>query len=266
MLVSMAAALAAAALAAQPGVDEGISAATNGRAAEAVAIWKPLARTGDPEAQYRLAEAYQIGRGVPVDLRRARELYGRAARQCHAPAQASLALLDLAAGRREAALRLFRQAAANNEPRALAFYGLALFNGDGIPVDRRRGYALVQRSAALGWTDARATLSEMDVVMQVGASAQPQVTAASPVTAAPAPTRPAASGDWRVQLGAFRRQGAPQELFAQLQPLLDGKQAFYPAQGPLTALQVGSYSSRSAAQAVCRALGPAQPCVVVPAR
>ena len=67
--------------------------------------------------------------------------------------------------------------------------------------------------------------------------------------------RPEASRSWRVQLGAFRRPGAPQELWERLQPVLAGKQAFYPAQGSLTALQVGPFPTRASAQAMCRALG-----------
>jgi cell division septation protein DedD len=277
-------------------VEDGVAAATQGDNARAVAIWTPLAKGGDPEANFRLAEAYQTGRGVPVSILRARQLYGRAARECHAPAQASLALLDIASGRRGSALRLLRAAAANNEPRALLFYGLALFNGDGVSLERERGYAMVKRSVALGLVDAQQTLSEMDVVMFVNPPqrAQTNITAApstaspapldGPLTAAPSAVRssrvaagphpsrsaPAATlststGEWRIQLGAFRRPGAPQELFATISTRLPGRQAFYPAQNGLTALQVGPFTSRAEAQAACR-LAASSPCVAVKAR
>jgi hypothetical protein len=277
------------------GVEDGIAAAAQGDNARAVAIWAPLARDGDPEANFRLAEAYQAGRGVPVSILRARQLYGRAAKECHAPAQASLALLDISSGRRSSALRLLRAAAANNEPRALLFYGLALFNGDGIPLDRDRGYAMVRRSVALGLGDAAQTLSEMDVVRSVNppqrAQANPSVTAQAvltppavplsgsdnrPARTMPVPSRaqpspaapiaaPSGGGGWRIQLGAFRRPGAPQELFASISPRLPGLRAFYPAQNGLTALQVGPFTTQAEAQAACRAAA-SRPCVVVKAR
>jgi cell division septation protein DedD len=278
------------------GVEDGIAAAAQGDNARAVAIWAPLARDGDPEANFRLAEAYQAGRGVPVSILRARQLYSRAAKECHAPAQASLALLDIASGRRAPALRLLRASAANNEPRALLFYGLALFNGDGVPLDRDRGYAMVKRAVALGLVDAAQTLSEMDVVMSVNppqraqttTSVTPQASLTSPAPSLavtdtrPARTMPVSNGEqplptaraaapagsgggWRIQLGAFRRPGAPQELFASVSPRLPGMRAFYPAQNGLTALQVGPFTSRAEAQAACR-LAASSPCVAVKAR
>lgn len=276
-------------------VEDGIAAATQGDYARAVAIWTPLAKHGDAEANYRLAEAYQTGHGVPIDILRARQLYGRAAKDCHAPAQASLALLDIASGRRASAMRLLRAASANNEPRALLFYGLALFNGDGAPLERERGYEMVKRAAALGLSDAEQTLSEMDVVMYVTPPQRSRPVASTPVAPAPtakaappapapAPARPsrtaaapsapasretlpatATSGEWRIQLGAFRRPGAPQELFASIGARLPGRQAFYPAQNGLTALQVGPFATRAEALAACRAAATS-PCVPVKAR
>jgi len=283
----------------RPGVEEGIAASQQGDNARAVAIWTPLAKSGDPEANYRLAEAYQTGRGVPVNILKARELYGRAAKDCHAPAQASLALLDIAAGRRPSALKLLRAAAANNEPRALLFYGLALFNGDGVPLERERGYEMVKRSVALGLVDAEQTLSEMDVVMFVTPPARAQtnlmpspsrqaVRSTQPtartvpnrlpvqsgsnggttsVTAVPAVTTGASapSSDWRIQLGAFRRPGAPQSLWGQVSARLPGAKPFLPVQNGLTALQVGPYATRAEALAACRAVA-SSPCVPLKVR
>ena len=278
-------------------VEDGIAAANGGDNARAVAIWTPLAKSGEAEANYRLAEAYQTGRGVPVNLQRARQLYGRAAKDCHAPAQTSLALLDIAAGRRASALRLLRAAAANNEPRALLFYGLALFNGDGVPLERERGYGMVKRAVALGQVDAEQTLSEMDVVMFV---TPPQRAQTNLTPAAPAPgrvaradpprqpprgsaTRPSArtlpnpaptpsasaavpgAGAWRIQLGAFRRPGAPQELWGKVSARLPGLVPYLPAQDGLTALQVGPFATRAEAEATCRAAA-LRPCVPVRSR
>ena len=73
----------------------------------------------------------------------------------------------------------------------------------------------------------------------------------------------ASSGPWRIQLGAFRRPGAGQELFARLAPRLPGKQASFVPLGSLTRLLVGPYASLADANAACRSLGRQQACMPV---
>jgi TPR repeat protein len=70
-----------------------------------------------------------------------------------------------------------------------------------------------------------------------------------------------ATGPWRIQLGAFRRAGAGQELFARLSPRLPGKQASFVPMGSLTRLLVGPYATLAEASAACRALGRQQACM-----
>lgn len=79
-------------------------------------------------------------------------------------------------------------------------------------------------------------------------------------------TEPTTRGDWRIQLGAFRRPGAPQELFARMAPRLGGKQASYVTAGGLTKLLVGPYASSGDAASACRALGRQQACIPVRGR
>jgi len=67
--------------------------------ASAVKRLQPLAAKGDPEAQYRLAGLYRIGKGVEKNLGRARSLYLEAADAGHADAQFALAqLLEKSSG------------------------------------------------------------------------------------------------------------------------------------------------------------------------
>ena len=51
----------------------GVEAWQAGNYEEAVRDWRPLADRGDADAQYNLAQAYKLGRGVPLehDARRA---------------------------------------------------------------------------------------------------------------------------------------------------------------------------------------------------
>jgi uncharacterized protein len=90
------------------------------------------------------------------------------------------------------------------------------------------------------------------------ATASPVVkTAAKPPVAAPAAaTAMAASGAWRIQLGAFSQRGSAETLYRKLSgnAALTGRTPFYIAVGPITRLQVGPFGSRAAAAAACGAV------------
>lgn len=216
--------------------------------------------------QFRTAE--QVRATQPV---RARGLYERAARAGHPAAQASLGMLLFRDGNRTGALRWLKAAADQNEPRALLLYGTALFNGDGMAPDRARGHALVARAAAAGLAEARGTSEEMQLVMseeELAASRRLVAQSAKPLEPRVAPAAepevpPAASGNWQIQLGAFRDPKGGPTLFARLAPRLPGKQASYRPLGSLTALLVGPYASQAEARAACRSLGPRQGCLPV---
>lgn len=222
------------------------------------------------------SHAERLQRREPL---RARALYERAARQGYAPAQAALGILLFKEGDRAGAMPWLRQAAEAGEPQALLIYGTAMFNGDGVAPDRKTGYAMVRRAAAQGSSEARATQSEMELVMpkselnpSSGAADGVESKAASPAairtTGKQASSRqrsrtaPPTPGPWRIQLGAFRQPGAGQALFAQLAPRLPGKLPAYVAGGSLLRLQVGPYASLSEAVAACRSLAR-QACVPV---
>ena len=66
---------------------QGLSAYRAGNYGAAVALLKPLARAGDPWAQYSLAVAYDDGFGVPRNFKLALEWYKRAGYQGLADAQ-----------------------------------------------------------------------------------------------------------------------------------------------------------------------------------
>ena len=277
--------LALASPAAAQSVRAGIDAWQRGDAAKAVAIWRPLADKGDADALYNMGQAYKLGRGVPLNLSRAQSYYQRAAEKGHTEAQASLGLLLFQNGDRTAALRWLKPASDAGEPRAQLIYGTALFNGDGVPVDLVRAYALVSRAAAQGLEPARTTLSEMDQLIpapqrQQGLALARQLStpqrpsrASTPVRTAartaPAPVvRPAApAGSWRIQLGAFSQRGAAEALYGRLSGTLGGRPMVLVPSGTMTRLQVGPYATRTEAAAACRALSArGQACFPVPAR
>ena len=273
-------------------VRAGIDAWQKGDATGAVAIWRPLADQGDADAAFNLGQAYRLGKGVPLDLAKAQDMFERAARKGHVDAQTTLGLLLFQNGNRVAALRWLKGAADVGEPRAMLVYGTALYNGDGVTQDPVTAYALISRAAAQGLPPAQATLADMDAVMPIeqrqqgvalakvmaggkpaGKPISPKTAAAKlapakPAAAAPVAAKPvavAANGGWRIQLGAFGQRGSAESLFAKVAGKLGGAQAYYIPVAKVVRLQAGPFASRAAATAACARVAP-QPCFAVEAR
>ena len=134
----------------------------------AIAIWRPLAASGNADAQFNLAQAYRLGRGVSVDLPEAMSLYTRAANAGHVDAQTQLGVMLFQSGNQLSGLRWLHAAADGGEPRAQLIYGTALFNGDGLVTrDPEAAYRYVARAVAQGLAPAKATLAEMDASIPV---------------------------------------------------------------------------------------------------
>jgi cell division septation protein DedD len=300
LLAALLAALVSAPLAAQS-VKAGIEAWQQADYAAAVAIWRPLAERGDADAQFNLGQAYRLGRGVPLSLAAAKTWFERAASSGHADAQTTLGLLLFQNGEQLQGLKWLKQAAERGEPRALLVYGTALYNGDGVTQDHLLGYAYVSRAAAQGLGPAKDTLAQLDQLMPVadrqkGAAlahsipsgtpvagtakparmARAKPTVSRPATAKPAATKPpaaakpvsnvAASGGWRIQLGAFSQRSSAEALYQRLSSnhALAGRRPFYITLGSMTRLQVGPFQSKAAAAAACGSLGTA--CFPVPVK
>jgi cell division septation protein DedD len=350
-------------------VQSGIAAWEAGDYAKAVAQWRPLADAGNADAQFNVAQAYRLGRGVPQNLNLAEQWFERAARQRHEQAGASLGLLLFQNGRAREAMPWIQAAATRGDPRAQYVFGTALFNGDVLKQDLPRGYAMVSAAAAQGFPQAQAQLADMErqltpadrdrgrammaqlstpaptrIASAVQASEAPAVQPRRPDTIpAPVPTptatprgrpdagvsyapppenrgappivtapprvaapsvrvqappristpparaeapqprtapssrpapaaRPAAqvaaSGNWRVQLGAFSNEANARRQWSQVQrsvSALGSLQPAYPRAGTLTRLRAGPFASRAAADRVCAAVrASGQACIAVP--
>ncbi len=121
---------------AAPSVRDGVEAWQAGNHAVAIGNWRPLADRGDADAQYNIAQAYYLGRGVPQNMNLAEQWYERAARQGHEEAQGALGLILFQNGRRREAMPWIERAAGRGDPRAQYVLGTALFNGDLVGQDR----------------------------------------------------------------------------------------------------------------------------------
>ena len=143
-------------------VKAGVDAWSAGNYEAAVREWKVLADRGDPDAQFNLAQAYKLGRGVPTDLARAEELYGQAAARGHLQAADTYGLLLFQRGEREKALPYLEASAARGDARAQYILGVAHFNGDLVRKDWIRAYALVTLARQAGLPQATNALAQMD--------------------------------------------------------------------------------------------------------
>ncbi|WP_311202083.1 SPOR domain-containing protein [Novosphingobium mangrovi (ex Huang et al. 2023)] len=143
-------------------VKGGIDAWSAGDYDAAVKQWKPLADRGDPDAQFNLAQAYTLGRGVPRDPEKAKKLYGEAASHGHLQAADIYGLLLFQGGEREKAMPYIKASAARGDPNAQYILGVAHFNGDLAEKDWIRAYALETLASQAGMPQAARALAKMD--------------------------------------------------------------------------------------------------------
>ncbi len=143
-------------------VEAGVAAWHRGDFAGAVKQWRPLADQGDEDAQFNMGQAYRLGRGVPADLRIAQSWFQKAAAQGHEMAQGNLGLLLYESGKRAEAMPWIRKAAGRGDPRAQYVLGVELTNGDIVPRDFPRAYALMTRAASKGLPPAAKSLEQME--------------------------------------------------------------------------------------------------------
>jgi len=347
-------------------VKGGVDAWTRGDYPSAVGQWTGPAASGDADAQFNLAQAYKLGRGVKQDLAKAEELFGKAADQGHIQASDNYGLLLFQRGERSKALPYLVAASGRGDPRAQYLLGIGHFNGDIVGKDWVRAYALVSLAQQAGLAQAGSALAQMDQHVPMAqrqqavelaselrsqadatrarqmaaadlgatvpgnpapvaavatrsvspanasdaASAASRAVADSPATAGADYTRPvgsrpalvrqaappaitapapspaaapaasaarsipaltaaapsAASGAWRIQLGAFGQPGNADALWNRLKgrPELAGRPRLNVKAGAVVKLQAGGFASQSAAQDACRRLAAiGQTCIAV---
>jgi cell division septation protein DedD len=201
---------------------------------------KGAAEAGEPRALLVIGTALFNGDGLPADPVKAYAYVSRAAAQGLAPAKATLADMD-----------------------------------EVMPLEQRqKGVAMAQEMANAKKPDAPVAVSKPAPAKSASAKAKPgaaiapkaTATAQPPGLAAPAPKAAvAASGKWRIQLGAFGQRKSAENLYAKLSGRLAGRQAYYVPAGAVVRLQAGPFESRAAASAACARLAP-QPCFPVEGR
>lgn len=285
---------------AQADVKAGVDAWSRGEYAAAIKEWRPAAIAGDADAQFNMGQAYKLGRGVEADPKIAEDWYRRAALQGHIQAEDNFGLILFQNGNRQKALPYLEKSVARGEPRAQYLLGTALFNGDMVPKDWVRAYALMTRASASGLAPASASLAQMDkyipadqrqkgtalareleataawqvVAVQTPPKSKPAKPAVAKPQAAAAPPKPKSSpvtpppivagGTWRIQLGAFGDPAGARAQWGKVRGRLGGLQPYYVKAGAVTRLQAGGLANKAAADRACSAIRSAgNACLVV---
>jgi len=190
---------------------------------------------GDAHAQYLIGEAYRLGRSVDPNFPLAEDWYERAARQGDVGAATELGLLLIGQHLEAAAAPWLTIAAQHGEPRALCSLAALYYNGDGVPRDEARAFALMSRAAAAGLPEAQTRLATLRTLVSpevqsrstaLGAAAIP---AAAPLPVAPvietAERSAKPASPVRIQVGAFRSATAAEQAWSKLTGKIEGIEA-----------------------------------------
>jgi uncharacterized protein len=258
-------------------------------AARTVSALRVAAQSGDPQAQYELAEIYRVGRGIKADLDMAVTWYRRAAAKGHALAGDELGFTLFANGDRREAIPYIEKAAARGDARAFYLLGTAHFNGDYVPRDWPLAYAQTARAAEGGIAAARKNLDVMGRYLLAGdrtkadqiletlpplrrtGTGEPVPQAAPAPAPPPVPPPPPApvrkTGPWRVQVGAYgsadRAKAGWRILSGRVKRLDEVEQRIVPS-GRIVKLQAAGLASRAEADALCREIRRARgSCLVI---
>lgn len=244
--------------------------------------WQGLASQGDADALFNLAQAYKFGKGLPQDLAKAEELFGEAAAKGHIQAADNYGLLRFQRGDRTGALPYIQAAAERGDARAQYLLGISSFNGDIVPKDWVRAYALVTLARQAGLPQAGSAITQMDSHIpreqrEQAAALARQISGQSvtklpepAVTQLPADTqltkpKPAATpatqagstaGRWRVQLGAFSVPANADTLWNKVKgrPELSGHPRINAGSGKVVRLLAGGFTTEAEALHACSRL------------
>jgi TPR repeat protein len=159
-------------------LDDGVAAFKAGNYRQALALWQPLAKAGDADAQYNIGLLYMKGLGVAKNSRTARQLFTAAAEQGQPDAQYNLGLMyfqgnTVFRSNKDAFTWWSRAAAQNHAP---AQYNLGIMYAFGIwtEKDSKKALELWQASADQGNRDAIAALVRAYENGEFGVAADPE--------------------------------------------------------------------------------------------
>ena len=132
--------------------------------ADAARWYERAGEKNNADAQFALANAYSVGRGVPVNPQLAIKWLTRAAENGHVTAMMSLAgMYETGIGQPrspEKAAEWTQRAAQAGSVNALYLYGVRLMLGEGVPKDEKTAMLWMQRAAERGHAAAQLMLGK----------------------------------------------------------------------------------------------------------
>lgn len=227
-----------------------------GEKKQAMPYLQTAANRGDARAQYLLGLAYFNADTVERDWPRAYALVNLARKQGLEQATSALQQIDshISAEQREQGLALSTELQARIDGKSPARVAssspapaVAGVPKQRLPDPERKAPASKPAAAKL----ARAEVAPVPAAPKAAAKAKP-VAAPKPATAPKA----AATGPWRVQLGAFSQAANANAMWNRVKnrPELAGHPRINSAAGNATRLQAGGFPSRAAAMEACARL------------
>ncbi|MFN3725802.1 MAG: SPOR domain-containing protein [Allosphingosinicella sp.] len=253
----------------QAGANLGLLLFQNGRAREAMPWIQAAAMRGDPRAQYVFGTALFNGDVVRRDMARAYAMMSRAAAQGFPQAVEQLRQMEpyLSAEDRQRGTALAAEMGGAQPP-----HQVAAVEPPAVPVPAitarpgpSAGAGVSYAPPAAGNPPAR---PRPDRPGEQLVARQPERRAeAAPARPAPTPAPAAASGRWRVQLGAFSSAANARRQWDSVSRRVGAVGALEPAYvpaGALTRLRAGPLASRAAADRICAAVRAAgEDCILV---
>lgn len=117
-----------------------------------------LAEQGNAEAQYKVGEMYEKGKGVPKDMTKANEWFNKAAKQGHKKAKYKLLYLEIQANGLNDVTKTqvdnIRKEAAAGVPDAQYFLGKMYATGTGVPKSLNNALAWLNKATFNGISEA----------------------------------------------------------------------------------------------------------------
>lgn len=224
------------------------------RRAEALPYLQASAQRGEPRAQYVLGTGHFNGDFVEKDWVKAYALMTRASAQQLPQATTNLAQMDrfIPIEDRRRAIELAGQMEQEEKRiRTAQIGGLRPSQSTG-PVET----AQLPPSRPATPDPAPAPITP-GVTYADPPKTAPVATAAPATTTTTAPVKAAASGDWRVQLGAFSDEAKAKSLWNSLEgrvSALSGLQPYLVKAGGITRLQAGPFATQAQAESMCKSV------------
>jgi uncharacterized protein len=244
-----------------------------GKVAEAMPYLQGAADRGEPRSQYLLGTELFNGTYIAKDWVRAYALMTRASASGLAPASRSLAQMDqyIPLEQRQQGIALAGQLESRAKvARAQQTSGFPINTAP--PKTVTKPVPVPASTPAASYEpafpgDDQPMPGDPEPTPLPAPRAKP-VAKPAPVRAATPAARPAAAtGGWRIQLGAFGEERNARRLWESLEGRVSGLSGLTPylkAVGSVTRLQAGPFASRSAAEAMCsKVKASGQACIAV---